>query len=412
MRTILFVTLLPFCLSSGNARAAGPVKFSKGVVRLVDGAAEVKNRSLWVRGQSLVLVLPGEAIQPQTIKTEDSIIREIRFSGRSNRTELELRLAERAEKMLPRMTIKQQNQDLLISFAPPPASDPSPSGLAKKNSTASANGLRSGKQTQKNRQQVSAGGDGSKKNVTERGQGFSGTTGSWSTSDRLRSLNLKSSSAGTSSLWLLMLAISTAGGVAWWLRRRGKGPALNNVQIEIVSSRSLSAKQRLVLVEASGELLLLGCSEKEIRLLRAVDRGKLQEHQERQEKEFFAEGQRIDDENTRENQSVDQNQNSSQHQAGMDEPARSSNGVLKSLLPSVASHKAPETSSARSHGARVEDRCAPPAPQPLSVPKAIQDNSSGKEKPLLPLDEHWAEGILKLRRAYRNKKPSSTETLH
>lgn len=379
MRVLVITLACLVSLVSAEAFALGPLTFAKGAVRLEGGADDAANRTLWTRGSSLVIAFPGSvSAEPQTLKIKDPLIKEARLTARGNRTELELRLSERAERVLARVRLETKRNDLVISFTPPPdgeagappeerAERPTPTSTPTPAAAATATTVRPPAAPARPEPQAPRGWPPR----TNRAQ-LEGLVGG------------KEPAGGRSGIWMLAVVAAGVGVGVWLLRRRRKNPAIDDAHIEVVTSRSLGAKQRLVLVEAGGELLLLGCTDKEIRLIRALDRRGLQRLQQSSEQSFFAEGAQIDAENAAASDPVE-----------LTEPR-------------------PPTAEAPAPSERFIERLS----------QQIQAREVEKRRaaePVQPLDENWARGILKLRRAARNRTPpssssssssSSNETLH
>ena len=285
---------IPLLLAEIPAWALGPLSFSAGVVRLTDGAKAAKSRSLFLRGQSLVLAFPTAPSAGQSIKPADPAIREIRLTARGGHGELELRFAERAETLLGRLHIRESGADLLLSLEPstgtpapepksppraPAAAEPHVAPTPKPHAVAAAVKPTPASPTPPI--------EPPKANLRGGGQ-------RWNSG----ALSAGKGGSSTSSVWLLMtVVVSAAAFYYWYTRRRKKGPGTEDLQIDVVASRALSGKQRLVLVEAGGELMLLGCSDRDVRLLRTVDRARAQRQRDQNEQDFFAEGHRMDFEN-------------------------------------------------------------------------------------------------------------------
>jgi flagellar biogenesis protein FliO len=372
------ISLCSLCslLTASEAAALGPISFSKGIIRLEGGAEDAANRTLWTRGNSLVLAFPGNvSAEPQSIKLKDPLLKEVRLTARGNRTELELRLHERGERVLGRVRLETRKNDLLISIA-------SPTGTAESPPAAPVAEERPSPATRPDRARPTLP-DGDRPAAPIAAPvaptGAKGWPPPAAAKNPLAALaGGKEPAGGRGSLWMLALCAVGAGVGVWVLRRRRKNPNVEDAHIDVVTSRSLGAKQRLVLIETAGELLLLGCTEKEIRLIRALDRRGLQKLQQSSEETFFEEGAQIDAEN-------------------------------------AAASADPEPGEPRREPAR--------APEPIPregfiarLSQQIQARAVEKQRqpePVQPLDEDWARGILKLRRAARARNtPPSNETLH
>ena len=109
----------------GLSRAAGSVEIDGDRVRLVNGATWGKSRSVWARGQSLVLVLSARRVRREVVRQDraDAVIREARLNSRNNRTQLELRLTRPAMDLLSRVQVREEGQDLVIGVLEDHADD-------------------------------------------------------------------------------------------------------------------------------------------------------------------------------------------------------------------------------------------------------------------------------------------------
>jgi len=366
------LSLLSLLLAT-EASALGPLSFAKGMVRLEGGAEDAANRTLWTRGNTLVIAFPGSvSAEPQAIKIKDPLIKEARLTARGNRTELELRLSERAERVLGRVRLETKRNDLLVSFAPSAAAVPAALAAEEKPEPPKP----AVPPTPPARVSAPVAASAPAPASTPRG---------WprpANKTRLEALaGGKEPAGGRSSVWMLAIVVVGAGAAVWAFRRRRKNPAIDDAHIDVVTSRSLGAKQRLVLIEAGGELLLLGCTEKEIRLIRALDRRGLQKLQQSSERTFFEEGAQIDAENAA----------AEIEAAGLG-----------------AARPAPEPAGPSSPSERFIERLS----QQIQAREVEKHRAA---EPAQPLDENWARGILKLRRAARTRNTpssSSNETLH
>ena len=169
------------------------------------------------------------------------------------------------------------------------------------------------------------------------------------------------------SFWILFLVIGLGGGVAWWLKRRKRNVVMGDANIDIVSCKPLSGKHRLLLVDANNELLLLGCTDREIRLLRVMGPARSQQSVER---EWFERGDALD-------------------QPGPVEPL-----ATERPEPAPAAPPAPDQQAMSSFMTQLTRQ----------IERREQDRSPAQpqlEPESEPLDERWAEGIIRLRKERR-----------
>lgn len=366
------IVTFALCLLAPLSAAAehSPLEFQDGAVRLRGAASWGNSRSIWARGKSLVLVMPGrESLRPRALRTGDDTIKEVRLTGRANRTELELRLSEPALGVLSRVEIGEQGDDLVVRI--PPAAPAASAAAASPQGAEAAPGDTTSAKAPKKAGSPAWAREAGKAAPSGSGAGENGGKG-------LGGLGLKASHSGPSSLWILFGVVGIGAGAAWWLRRRKRNTGLGSAHIDVIAARGLSGKHRLVLVEAAGELVLLGCTDKQITLLRAVDRDKLEKHE---EDAFFAEGLRIDEQNSAE-----------QLQTAADSaPAQDTASFMQRLNQQLARRRMPE----------VVDQTRQPDPPAAGI---NGDDSS-------PLDERWAESILKLRRRGGSSSSSSSDQM-
>jgi flagellar biogenesis protein FliO len=382
------ITLLPviffYSLMSTSAWAIGPVQFQKGVVRLVNGAADSKNRSMWIRGQSVALVFPGNGIPSQVIKTDDPLIREIRFSSRGNRIELELKLVDRAENHLTDMNVQPDKRDLLLYFGELPSNINSEPNTAEQSPRAA--GISSSIKTSPSKAKFPANAqDSPPLGQAKESASPSSNLNLWPKQNNWGNMTSKDSSSGSAVIWIFMMVVCMAGGYVWWTRRQKKGLTPNTTHIDILSTRALSAKHRLMIVDAAGELLLLGCTERDIRLLKSL--------------KCRISSIKTGSSHPIEDHSLEEEIEKYKHR----------DTVISAERAAAKTNKVEDSrpiSPSTSETLRFVERLTQQIHQHKNPPQI-----KAEEEPQ-PLDEHWAEGILKLRRSSRKESPAPTETLH
>lgn len=358
-RITIALALIGVALLVGHssALALGPIAFKDGVIRLKDGATVEGPRSLVMRGTSLIMVLPEDEFDNQIVKINDPLVKDARLVARNNRSELELRLNEAAERVLSRFKIRTAGDDLLISILP--ALNENKERQEAKNNTqalkaaAENMGIAEEENAKPAIPEVKAEPKGNKK---EKGEELFGR---------------KDKEPSNLSMWGLVLVAAAGAFAAWYIqnkKRRSKVPF--DAHIDVISSRPLAAKQRLVLVEVGGEMMLLGCTEKEINLLRTVD---TKQFEQKTENNFFAEGMRMDADN-------------------------SGGGALEAQPPREMPSNPVRAHTASGAAANFIDRLGKQLKQ-RQMTKVVKAQEEAKTKEPEPLDEQWAAGLVRMRRA-------------
>jgi flagellar biogenesis protein FliO len=358
LRSIGALVSVAIVLGAAAPARAGELTYRPGEVRLAKAATWGKSRSLYLNGQSLVLALPlRESLSPQTLRVQDGLVKDIRLGNRANRTELEIRLGTPAMGLLSGVEVREEGGDLVLRL---PTTAPVDPGAERETPAAEPRaGEPAALEAQARARPLAA-------------APIAAVAPSAKTKDAAvrapkapAELGLRTPESNLSSLAVLLVGVGAAAGVAFWLHRRKRLTGLGDPTINIVATRALSGKHRLLLVEAENELLLLGCTDREIRLLRTLNRT---EFDRRQEKAFFSEGMRIDEENALATEEL-------------------------SAGPGYPDPRAPRSASSplsrvnrRLRGLAGEERRAEAAPD---------------EPETQPLDEKWAEGILRMRRGAR-----------
>ncbi len=387
---ILIASVLVLASSAAEARRS-PLSFSDGVVRLKGMATGGVITSLWADDSSLYVTFPAKKRlrRRRAIKTDHKIIRKVRLRRvRGKRAQIELVVRGGAGKLIQRLRVYELNGDLLIGLrdaapaapAIPPAvagtdvgkkgkpkakAEEPPAPKADK-ATTSEKAKKDAKDS-KTKETAAA----PKKSKKTKTAGLLGGKRGWGKKSLLGKSKDKEPGPSLATFWVLFLFVGLGGGVAWWLKRRKRGSVLGEANIDIVSCKPLSGKHRLLLVDANNELLLLGCTDRDIRLLRVMGPAK---NQQDVENDWFNTG------------APDQDDAYTMGDTGDQAPVG---------YPPVEVPQQPKQSGMSSFMAqltqqierRENDRAGAPAGQ--------------QEMEAEPLDEAWAQGIIKLRKARR-----------
>lgn len=379
--TILIACVL--MLVAPVAEAKSPLSFADGVVRLEGMATGGVITSLWADDKSLYVTFPAKKkVRRRSIKTEHKIIRKVRlrrFKGR--RAQVELVLRRPAGVFIQRVRVHELNGDLLIALREGAAAAPVPPAVAGtdtgKKKEAAGKTATAGAKEKKVATKAGAEGKKSKPAVTDKKRGAAGLLAGkrrWGKNKKgiLGKPSGKEPGPSLATFWVLFLFVGLGGGVAWWLKRRKRGSALGDANIDIVSCKPLSGKHRLLLVDANNELLLLGCTDRDIRLLRVMGPAK---NQQDLEKDWFAPN---DD---------------GQHVAGADNYLLDESRELPPVgYPPVEVPRESRKTGMSSFMAQLTQQ----------IQQRQDDRGSDQqEMEAEPLDERWAEGIIKLRKARR-----------
>lgn len=406
----IIAALCALCVLPAAAQAKGAVTLSGNAVR-IPGAAGTKNRSVWARRRSLVLVLPPMALakRVEMPKGKHPLVRGLRVHSYPNRSEIEVRLNGRAEAMMARVRFADDGHDLLMRFAAPktpalpPPLEPTPPPAPR---------------AQRAKAKVQP------KVAAAHADGKPAAAAAAAKPDKTAALaaaitkakpnakrpawiknKQKKDKGGSSSSGLfagLVLAIGAA--LGWFfMRKRQKGKGGLDPHIDVIASRSLAGKQRLVLVEVSGELMLLGVSEKGIELLRSVSRDKADDQA---AETFFAQGLEMDaiaEAAALEAAPAMEAATSflTRLEAQMDERevrAPAPPAQAPAPAPAPAAIVQPEIGFAVAPPEPAPQLVPAPAPQPELAP-APQPRARVLHDEASPLDEAWAERVLELRRA-------------
>jgi hypothetical protein len=270
---LLIASLVLPAVSLPNSAAAkrAQIRLEDGVIR-IKGAAVGRGRSLWARGKSLVLVLPPKTLRSEQTKLLHPHAKEIRIAARRNRCEVDIRLHARAESLLGKVRIAEKGKDLLITIGRPVVLG----GAAKTEKSNNAGATASAPAKRQAAQPASSAANAPQKQAAassapSKQQALAKTLGrknkakpSWMKKNEQQ----KGPFGGTGSFAVFGLML-VGGAVVFYLRKKKGAQGGNNAEISVLSSRALSGRQKLVLVEAEGERLLLACTDKEVRLLRS-----------------------------------------------------------------------------------------------------------------------------------------------
>lgn len=363
---------------------------SDGAIRLQGLAGG--SRSVWARGRSLALALSSTAeVSAERLKLEHPDLIDARLQSRgSGRIELQLRLRDAAEKLLPRLALEEDGRDLVVRVTPalPPSlrsPRPTSADLTKPKTSIPTATERVSAVTSPPGEVAPRGVPGTPSVAQGTAAAPSAASGSkappWLAKER-------SGSGNNFAVGLMLALLAGFAGWQWWRRRRAPVGGRQN-QIGLLDARSLSTRHKLVLVEVGGEALLLGCTDKEIRVLRRV---------------------------------------SARREPGAQEGTRAPSLPLEHALGRLS--RDDELSAAaellEQRGDRDEvaistgSSGAPPsAPGQLdatrrsrfveALSQQLQLRQQQAPRPIEPagraLDESWAEGILRLRRAQRAARP-------
>lgn len=274
MKTLIVIITLAI---AGSAQAAN-LQFEDGVLRVV-GAASGHGRSVWARGNTLVVVLPPSKLAAETLRVGRSGLRVVRVLSRRNRTDIELRLDRPAERMMGKVELREDGVDLLVVIDRKAAAAAAErrAEQARQRARAAADAAAAKAAKAKAAKAVAK--------VTPPAATPAATKGAPTPAPAklaqrpawLRRRGMVKGDTGRSdrrsgaNIWLMAGFLLVAGAVALYLRRRrGSGGGVLSGEIDVLSSRTLGSKQKLVLVAVEGERLLLACTDKDVRMLHAV----------------------------------------------------------------------------------------------------------------------------------------------
>ncbi|MCC6748495.1 MAG: flagellar biosynthetic protein FliO [Deltaproteobacteria bacterium] len=438
MRTITAVCLASLLVGASVSAQTNPLSLVGQELR-VEGGGRGKRR-LMTRGDELTLVLSGVQLRRQVLKVGQGALREVRLSPQPGWTELELRFTQSADTYLTQLPIRADGNDLVLGLAAlgvdaKPAAKPA-APKAEENAAAAAAGdadepqavtapTRPAAETPKaaakvaapapaptpapakakpaapEKAEVAPAGDAP---VAEKAPAASpatvaGVTGTKRAGPPTWLTGQRPSSAG-SPMWMsVVLLLAVAAGIAYWLKRRRRLPQLEVPQIDVVAAKSLGGKQRLVLVDAAGELLLLGCTEKNVSLLKTVG---LQETRAREEKpveNIFARF---------------EGSAAAADQDAWAQALAAANPEASAAAPAPAASKAApmptQNGMSGSFMHRLNEQMQRKRMSRASMPEVAPatEKSPAEEA----LDERWAEGILRLRRSRQESAVSRLDDLH
>lgn len=271
MRSLAAIIVL---ISSATASAGG-LSFVDNTIRL-DGI-RTSRRSMKISAESVVFVLAPGDVDDKTIRpTGHDEISQIRVTAYVNRTELRIRFATAAETMLGRLKISQEGRAFTIVLAPKSAAiqtqaAPIVAPVAPALAKSPAPKVVVAPVAPLGKPSIAA--------VLKRTKPAAKTSQAYSTKPPAKIskalAGAGAASASTTSFPPWMMALLIVGGIAgvWFFRRRKRQGPKGLPVIDIVGSRALSTKHRLVVVKVESETLLLGCTDKEVQLLRCIGGG-------------------------------------------------------------------------------------------------------------------------------------------
>ncbi len=271
MKTLAMLTVL---LTAGAA-VAEPLRYHEGALVLPQGA-KAKARSVWARGKALIVVLPPGLYKTQTMRVGQDGLKTVRVVARRKRTDVELRLSGRADRMLGKIELRERGADLLVivgrqAFEAAAKRDAEEAAKAKAAAAAKAKAEQAAKAKVVAAAEVPA----PTKTASPPAKAADGAPG-WMKEKAAKKkgsgwLSQKGASgASDGKMWILFGLLLCGGGAAWYVRKRGKKGGVPRAEIDVVCSRSLGGKARLMLVEVQGEKLLIGATEKALSMLHAL----------------------------------------------------------------------------------------------------------------------------------------------
>lgn len=351
MRTFIASIAFLFSLSA----SASALNYENGTLRIKNAAT--KNRSIWARNKTLIIVLPPNELEAKRYNLNADALRSVRVVKRQNRTDIEIRLNTRAETLLGTLEMKEDKKDLVIVI------DPKAKAQAdKKDAAMQAAILKKAKELMK-AQENNAKAPIAAKTINSESQKTPAASPSKKDSKSSNWLNNSSKKEKQtwadkerpiqkrSSLWLFAGCLLVGGIAFFYMKRKKKGGMSVQGQINLLGMRSLGAKQKLMLVEVEGERILLASTDKDIHMLHALT-------------------------------SSSKNEN---------------NDLLVDMSePSLKDFFKPQSDPKRG---RVVDQ----------INKRIDMAKEKQTAEEMPLDEAWAEGIRRLRRSRQAQEPNMAQ---
>jgi flagellar biogenesis protein FliO len=327
----------------GTTVLAAPeaIEVEKGRVS-IPLAKPTTNKGMWAQGRTLIVVVPPLSLPDQSRRVHaDPILEKVALRSRSAWSEIHLSLNKPAEAVLRHVRISYAKQRLTIQLLPAAVQQPA---LAAQEVSPEFNAAPPTKKAE-NKVDEQAENKDQKRRAEENPRAKSGV----------------GSTAGEGGPWAALAGVGASAlvGVAlavfWWWRRRDHGlqAQLAESRVKVIAKQSIARRQRIVLVDSCGDLLLLGCTNQDVKLLHTIKQtDTAKQSQARAEADFFAQGDQLDEEHRLSGSLI--REPSFYHVAGM---------------PS----------------------------------QALDDDSLTAAADDLPLDEQWAEGILRLRQARRQQ---------
>lgn len=375
---------------------AGELALKGGAIVLPQKGLSEK-RTIWARGKKLTIVWQASEWTDENLETATHpLIESARIRRRRNRTELELTLREKAEELIARVSISTQGDKLVVKIREPGVAAPSaavtstlgtqkidldriPSlnapvktPIASKPpeaipALAPANAGKADRPW-KVRSSAKVAGPLTVQTSVNEEPTVNGQTPE----------NTKAYVFGFAGLGLCL-----AGLFFWWHQRRRTtiGPAS---AMDLIGSQVLDSKNKVFMVEVGDEVLVLGCGDQGVSLLRSVEKKQSLNHA---ELDFFAEGDRLNAE-----AAMDYWAAAPRDRATSPSSTAMSGAYDRAYQDKSLGAGGPGAMATRNlvdHLTReIEGRNL----AKTGAPYPVEDASEA------PLDEEWAAGILKLRK--------------
>jgi|GEM_PF-3612816 flagellar biogenesis protein FliO len=377
--------------------SAGQLELKEGAIVLPHKGLSEK-RTIWAKGNKLIIVWQKSKLKGEVLETpKHHLIESARIRIRSNRTELELSLREKAEKVIARVAIRVDADKLTVKIRQPGA--PAPTVAAKGTTT-----LGKQKIDLDSIPEVAAPSEKPLAVVASAPYAMKPDKGQqpWKVRSKAKASPAQprvipandGQDRETSKEYAMFfggLALFIGGALLWWKRRRSVGLP-DAAPIDLVGAQVLDSKHKIFMVEVAEEVLLLGCGEKGVSLLRTVEKEKLNRNL---ELDFFAEGDRLDAEAA---------------MADWQSPTRPAYTPTRSFEapPPGSSNQAATQNMVDRLTREIEGRHQ----QVASAGAPIVSEEASEEAPEQLLDEEWAAGILKLRKRREDQAARDPLAIH
>jgi flagellar biogenesis protein FliO len=290
------VALALLILLTTAPAAAGRVKFADG--RLTLEGVRKGRQSLSARGKRLIVVMAASDLRSRTFDLPNHpLVKSIRIAGFSNRTEVEFKLHGDAVEAMAKLRIVREGERLQIwiaraSGAAPamqPMTDPLTKSEPKKPAVpripvalpvaaaapAETVATKATPPVTVQEKPTSAKFETS----SARNAALGALVGSKKTAQQPPAAGLvgeRGQDKGPgNSIWTLAGVGAFGVVLLWWLKRKKKNQLTAGTAIEMIATKALSNKHRLVVIEVAQERMLLGCTEKEVQLIRVLGRPKV-----------------------------------------------------------------------------------------------------------------------------------------